>query len=134
MDQAVIKTELIVDSILSKRISSEGHVAIYLIYNERQKMCGLVLQVEYYVRWSGYSNENNSWQTADDLNCSNLLETFNAEWEDLTDDETDYVIPVCITTVCIWCWSEYEIIIHVGHWLQNWTRITNRMGRNYVSK
>lgn len=35
--------------------------------------------MEYYLKWRGFGNEENSWEPENSLNCSDLIQKFNAK-------------------------------------------------------
>lgn len=72
-------------------------------------------QIEYNVRWKGYPNDNNTWETAEHLNCPKLLKTFDAEWDYLTDDQMSTFIPVSKLSVFSDAETEQPIFIYADN-------------------
>lgn len=63
-EMAQEEEEFIVEKILDKRIRMEGGEEV----------------VEYYLKWQGYPDEDNTWEPRGNLTCDGLIRKFEKEW------------------------------------------------------
>jgi len=52
--------EYVVEQILSHRVTRKG-------------------KLEYYLKWKGFSDADNTWEPAENLNCKDLVEAYEAQ-------------------------------------------------------